>query len=498
MKPSNELFVLIKSLTKSEKRFFKLSSSMQNGEKNYIKIFDYIDAQANYDEYQMKGFFKEETFIKHLPSEKNHLYKLILKSLRAFYSEQTISSQLKEELKNIEILYNKALYKECTKFLKRAKRLAWEYEKFYYLIELIAWEKQLIEDAYQDGDFSIDLSALIQEEVEIVGKLQNLATYHVLYSEINAIFRSGGFSKNESERKQVDAIANHPLIKGKNTALSVRAATICYYIQGLCAATNRDYKSSYQKFNRTKEIKDRNPKLKKDLGQRYILTLSHLLNCYKDERNFEMAQAVISDLTKLRNDKNFQSIDLKIKLFGICFNEQIYLYNQLGKFQSAIDYFEATSKERPNLIKSFNKEQLIVMHFNMANAYFGNGEFKNALKSINEIINDNETNLRQDIYSFSRILNIFIHYELGNFDYLDYIMKSTSRFLKKTQKDYQFEKVIIQNISKLIKADGKHLIEELYDTFSSEINLLLSQPEERVILAYFNLPEWIEKKLAKK
>lgn len=495
MKPSNELFVLIKSLTKSEKRFFKLSSSMQNGEKNYIKIFDYIDAQETYDEYQMKDFFKGETFIKHLPSEKNHLYKLILKSLRAFYSEQTVSSQLKEELKNIEILYNKALYKECSKFLKRAKKLAWEYEKFYYLIELIAWEKQLIEDAYQDGDFSVDLSALILEEAEIVGKLQNLATYHVLYSEINAIFRSGGFSKNEAERKQVDTIANHPLIKGKNTALSVRAATICYYIQGLCAATNRDYKSSYQKFNKTKEIIDKNPKLKKDLGQRYILTLSHLLNCYKDERDFEMVQSVIFDLNNLRNDKSFQSLDLKIKLFGICFNEQIYLYNQLGEYQKAIDYFDATNMNQQNLINSFNKEQSIVMHFNMANAYFGNTDFKNALKCINEIINDNESNLRQDIYSFSRILNIFIHFELGNFDYLDYTMKSTSRFFKKTQKDYHFEKVIIQNISKLIRAEDSETRSNLYEAFAKDVDELLMQPEEKVILTYFNLPDWLKRKL---
>lgn len=498
MKPSNELFVLIKSLTKSEKRFFKLSSSMQNGEKNYIKIFDYIDAQENYDEYQMKDFFKGETFIKHLPSEKNHLYKLILKSLRAFYSEQTVSSQLKEELKNIEILYNKALYKECSKFLKRAKKLAWEYEKFYYLIELIAWEKQLIEDAHQDGDFSVDLSAIIHEEAEIVGKLQNLATYHVLYSEINAIFRSGGFSKNEQERKLVEAIANHPLIKGQNTALSVRAASICYYIQGLCAATNRDYVASYQKFNRTKEIIDKNPKLKSDLGQRYILTLSHLLNCYKDERDFAMVQKIIDELKSLQQEKNFQSLDLKIKLFGICLNEQIELYNQIGDYQLAIDYFNSIVEEQPVLINSFNKEQLIVMHYNMANAYFGNGDFKDALKCINEIINDNEANLRQDIYSFSRILNIFIHYELGNFDYLDYIMKSTSRFLSKTQKDYQFEKVIIDNVTRLIKAENEAMRYDLYQRFYKEVESLLKQPEEKVILAYFNLPIWINGKLIKK
>ena len=80
MKPSTELFKLIKSLTKSEKRFFKLSSSLQAGDKNYLKIFDYIEKQNEYNEEDLKAAFVKETFIKHLPSEKNHLYKLILKS----------------------------------------------------------------------------------------------------------------------------------------------------------------------------------------------------------------------------------------------------------------------------------------------------------------------------------------------------------------------------------------------------------------------------------
>jgi hypothetical protein len=110
MKPSTELFSLIKSLTKSEKRFFKLSSSLQSGEKNYLKIFGYIEEQENYDEETLKDYFKDERFIDHLPSEKNHLYKLILKSLRSFYGEQSVGSLLKQEIKNVEILYSKALY----------------------------------------------------------------------------------------------------------------------------------------------------------------------------------------------------------------------------------------------------------------------------------------------------------------------------------------------------------------------------------------------------
>ena len=130
MKPSNELFKLVRSLTKSEKRFFKLSSSLQSGEKNYLKIFDFIEKQEVYDEDELKKAFEKETFVKHLPSEKNHLYRLILKSLRVFYSEQSVSSILRQELKNVEILYDKALYKECEKFVSRSKALAMENEEF--------------------------------------------------------------------------------------------------------------------------------------------------------------------------------------------------------------------------------------------------------------------------------------------------------------------------------------------------------------------------------
>ena len=280
MKPSTELFKLIKSLSKSEKRFFKLSSSLQQGEKNYLKIFDYIETQDEYNEASLKKEFKKETFIKHLPSEKNHLYKLILKSLRSYYAEQNVNSTLKQELKNVDILYNKALYKECEKFVSRAKQIAEKNEKFYYWFELISWEKKLLESAYESGEFGTDLDKLVQEEEMVIAKLRNLAEYTIVYSKINLIFRTGGFTRNEAERLVVEDIANYHLIKGKNTALSTKAASICYYIKGLCAATNRNYSDSFQFFNRTKEILDNNPLIKIDSSQRYLMTLIHLLRCY--------------------------------------------------------------------------------------------------------------------------------------------------------------------------------------------------------------------------
>ncbi|MBL4703316.1 MAG: hypothetical protein JKY54_02280 [Flavobacteriales bacterium] len=495
MKASTELFDLVKSLSKSEKRFFKLTSSLQSGDKNYLKIFDYIDKQKGYDEEEIKVAFKKETFIKHFPSEKNHLYKLILKSLRSFHSDKSVSSMLKQEVKNVEILYKKALFKECNKFVFRAKKQAVEHEKFYYWFELLGWEKLLLEEAYEAGKFERNLDDLIEEEQQVIDKLRNLAEYQMLYSRINFLYRSGGFSKNEGERKQVDEIANHPLIKGKNTALSSRAATICYYIQGLCAATNRDYQTSFIKFLRVKTILDKNPLLKKDLAKRYVRTLKNLLYCYIDNNELLKAEETIDMMRKLPSERGFESIDVKVKIFTSSYIAELMICDRRGTYDKSLQIADEIIKGIEFYDQKINKEQQIVFYYNLTYVYFGAEQYNNALRWVNKLLNDNEQFLRQDIYNFARLFNLIIHYELGNHDLLEYVIKSTSRYLKKQKKDYQVEFLIIKYLKRLIKLDDKSTRMTVYEKMRLDLIETFKKPNERVVLQYFDYLSWADSKV---
>lgn len=497
MKPSTELFKLIKSLTKSEKRFFKLSSSLQAGDKNYLKIFDYIEKQSVYDEEELKAAFAKETFIKHLPSEKNHLYKLVLKSLRSFYSEQSVISLLKQEMKNIEILYNKALYKECEKFVSRAKEIAKDYEKFYYWYELISWEKKLLEEAYESGEFSADLDQLVEEEELVIAKLRNLAEYQVIYSKINLVFRSGGFTRNEAERRVVEDIADYHLIKGKNTAISTRAASMCYYIKGLCAATNRNYSDSYQFFNRTREILDSNPKIKEDSAQRYVMTLAHLLRCYIDSKDFENAQKMVADIRALETNKGFNSTDIQVKLFTNTYAQELTLMHAMGEFQKSVDLIPKIEELQLFFGEKINKEQEITLTYKKAYSYFGIGNYKKALYYVNLVLNDNEQNLRQDIYSFLRLFNLVLHFELENYDFLEYVIKSTNRFLSKQERDFEAESICIKYIKKLAKTNSNTEKISTLTLMKKELEGLIGNQSEGVLLEYFNITAWVHSKINK-
>src|SRR5262249_22023869 len=113
----DELVRLVNALTKSEKRYFKMFTDLQGGEKSYIKLFDAIDKLGDCDDEKLKEMFPREDFIKRLPAVKNYLYSNILKSLRVIYSGETVDSQLKGMLDDVTILYEKRLYRQCGKIL---------------------------------------------------------------------------------------------------------------------------------------------------------------------------------------------------------------------------------------------------------------------------------------------------------------------------------------------------------------------------------------------
>ena len=494
MKPSSELFELIKTLTKSEKRFFKLQSSLQSGDKNYVRLFDVIDGMEAYDEDVVKRTFKGEKFINHLPSEKNHLYKIILKALRGYYSETSVASGLKQDIKNIEILYNKGLFGECIKFIERAKKLASHHEKFYYLFELISWEKTLLEESYENGDFG-DLDGLIREEQEVLDKIQNLTSYHVLYSKVNYVFRSGGYSRTDENNQIISEIGENPLIIGKNTALSQRAATICYYTQGFCHVAKGEHGTALEKYLKVKQILDNYPHLRTDLAKRYIRTISQIIHCYLEQREFEIAEKFITELRELSELEGFDTPDTMSRAR----NERVlcslknYIYS--ARFSEGVI---AMGNEADVLLSAENessKEMAVRMYYYMAYLHFGAGMHSKALHWLNKVINDNENDLRQDLYGYARLFNIAVHYELGNTDLLEYTIKSTLRYLQKRMRDFEVEKLILDQFKKLIRVRSSAEKRIHLTQFKEKLESLSGHDDCKVLSRYFDFSAWIDSQL---
>ena len=138
---------------------------------------------------------------------------------------------------------------------------------------------------------------------------------------------------------------------------------------------------------------------------------------------------------------------------------------------------------------------MLIFYYNISRAYFGSGDYKRALKYINLVLNNKETGLREDVYSFARLVNLLIHYELGNYDLLDYTIKSTKRSVAKNQKNYKFETVFLKDFKKLLKVKDADNLKQNFIGFKAELVEVMKDPFEQTANKYFNFIAWLESKI---
>lgn len=142
MKKNEELFYLIQSLSKSEKRYFKLSAGGQD-DAEYLQLFDAIESQKVYDEALIKEQFKHKAFVVQLTTIKNYLKQRILLSLRGYHAKLSVQAELLDILRNIEILYNKGLYEICNAEIKRAEKKAEKFQQNNLLYQILEWKQKI-------------------------------------------------------------------------------------------------------------------------------------------------------------------------------------------------------------------------------------------------------------------------------------------------------------------------------------------------------------------
>ena len=139
---SEGLFLLIQSLSKSEKRAFKIFAerTASKEEKKIIKIFNRICKQTSYNE---KEILKKEKSLmrEQMPNLKAHLFSQIMKCLSVM-SYKDPDMEVISLMNHSRILYNKCLYNEALKTIEKAKRTALKNDTMVLLLEILTFAFQ--------------------------------------------------------------------------------------------------------------------------------------------------------------------------------------------------------------------------------------------------------------------------------------------------------------------------------------------------------------------
>jgi len=243
------LFILVKSLSKSEKRQFKLYVGRLgvNTDAKFLALFNLMDKIKRYDEKVIlgSGIVKKAQ----LSNLKAHLYKQILVSLRLNPVNQNIRVQIREQLDFATILYQKGLYKQSLKILDKAKNIAIDQEEKNIAYEIVELEKiietQFITRSIPDraDELAIQAKELSSQNV-LTSKFSNLSLQ--LYSMMLKV----GYVRSDEDLKGVKKYFKKHLPKYKIEQLGFREKLWLYKAHLWYSFLTQDFLSCYKYANK--------------------------------------------------------------------------------------------------------------------------------------------------------------------------------------------------------------------------------------------------------
>jgi hypothetical protein len=495
-KVPDKLFRLIKSLSRSEKRYFKIMASHNAfGENsNYVTLFDAIDAMEEYVEENLAKLFKRASFYKNPSIAKNRLYENILRSLDAFHAKSSVDVELRRMLHCAEILFSKSLYEESFATLIRAKKIAGQYEKHHILLDISKWEKRLMERDSYAGKGLEDVINLLDNDKLLLDKISNYAEFWNIKSRLFLLLNKKGKVRDQEELKNFKKIIDNTLLKSEKRALSYETKYLYNHIYSAYFFGIGDYQNSYLHIKKHLALIESKKEIFNEEPNKYFAVLSNMIYLCTQLRKFPEVAFYLSRLKSIPQlMERGMTEDMEIKLFSSAYSAELSLYIQTGEFEKALQIIPTIEEGMKKF--TINKVRASFFNFNIAIVYFATGNFSASLKWINKLINDNAIDANNDIHCFSRIFNLIIHLEMGNNEVLPYTLKSTFRYLDKRKRIYRFETVFLNFINQFLKANSGQQVKNTYQSLKEELQILTKDPFEKVVFEYFDFKVWSESKI---
>ncbi len=445
----DSLFQLIRSMNKAEKRYFRINNTHVIGEKNsYMRLYDALEKLDEYDDAKFRQKFKKEPFVKYLAAEKNYLYEQILKSLRAFRSERSNYTRLIGLIQDIDLLYEKRLYEECEKRVRKAQKIAIEMNYFQINAMLIDW-KLILLTRLEDREVEDTIKQYYSELEENDISFQHFHFYRKLKNEVMLISKKGFKVLHPVDKMRLEEVFNLPQVQNPEWADSFSAKQEYYTLMGRLYYTKNHYEEEHRIRVKQLQLFDENPEMKDEYLNKYYFTLAHFLQVSVRVNDFEGYERAIEQLGLGDSPEHFK----EMKVINLAGNQMFYLMNN-SRWPEAVKLSNILEDIIVKYRPSISWTQVITIKYNAGCLQFILGKYSDAVDRFDYIINEKQETYIGQLLA-SRILHVICHYEISPPTVVEYLLGSAMRFASKIEHNNTFNDIILKGIRKLTRTIDK-------------------------------------------
>jgi hypothetical protein len=405
---------------------------------------------------------------------------------------------LQEKLKNILVLQRKGLFDQCLKLIKKAKKTAEEHEMDLYVLQLINIQKNIELNLREKLSTEI-IKERYEEEKNLLEKQDNINRFFMLYNITVSLVESIGTLRKEDDDNAFKTVIDDPYMLSEDNAKHYGAKVFYYHTLLTYSLAKMDYHASYNYVKKGLELIEAYPEKIKLNPVNYILTLQEVVYFANALKLYDDAREAINKLRELKGTLG-KEMTKRQELMIISRTAELELVLILNSrtYGSKGDYLDKIEEESEKFIDEVEHSERLVISYKFAYLYFITADYDKSLKWINRILNDPHRDKRGDVFTFTKILNLMVHFELGNIELLEYIKQSTYTFLKKREKLYKVETYFMQLLNRMLNTISGSELDDAYREFLFNLGRIKDEEFEKGAYVYFEFEQWAQSKIEKK
>lgn len=490
---SEDLFNLIKSLDKSEKRAFRLYTNRMESNKDgaFVKLFDVFDKMDVLDESQVmrKLSIKDKTQFSNL---KRHLFTQILKSLRTVHSRKDTEILVRESLDFAKILYGKGFYLQSLKIIEKIKPIAKESQKSLLFFEILEFQK-LIESRHITRSRKVQnkVEEIIDETDRLKEVISSTSEFLNLSLRIQGLYIKFGYVKSEKDEYIIRDYfqSNLPRYDIKKLSFYENVflqQSFVWYNQMMLR-----FNYSFKHAKRWVEHFDQKPIMKQKDPALYFRGLHYSMTSAYYMRSLSRFRSFYYQMVNFYSSHSSEFLDSTHILYHTYktngdFNK-IFLE---GSYTDGVNMIPELEERVSNLKGKLDHHRYSTFKYKMGWILFGAAKYSEAIDQFNEILNSSKVQLRMDLLSYAKLMSIMSHIQLQHFDYVLNEIKNVKRSFQLNEEKNEVVELVIEFLRKI--ANQRSL--KWHQDFEALETKLLSLRSDRMSsrpFIYFDFVNWI-------
>ncbi len=488
MTKSSSLIFLIRSMSKSEKRIFRTGRK----ESDYVALFDIICDKGVISSDELKKMYEKQIGKASFNVAVSYLYDELLNVLLSLRRDQDSSYRLFDSIMKARVLFEKALYDDALQLLGTIKKEAVRFENHLALLYASRLELEFL--------LFLDIPDISESELvgkhfridEVLKKIRTIYEQSSLYELlVHRIIYKGDVRSREEQEKMNDLVfAEMSLSSASKNSFEAKKLHQMFqsnYLMGI-----GDRKSAYQSFRELNRLFEDNPMFWANPPFYYVSVLEGILDNLRSMKYYDKMPYFIERLKKIESP----SVRFQTDVATLVFMYELFPLLDTGDFIGAKRHLECHNDSILSKKDQMNPFRRAELSLYTAIVHLGLGEYKKARKMlVNELFLDNKL-YTFPIHRIMRLVNLIIHYELNDSEYVHRESRSVRREILKTGKVYRVESLVFDFLNNdKFRPPAKLKRGAAGAKLKADISDIRSDIFESQLFRYFDFTAWIESKI---